>query len=82
MAKEDQHSTATGMYLPCLLNQVYHRTPLALPIKKGPKRFHLRCECGFRCYLPPDWTPEMGLTENQCRKLGLLVLSSLVRRAR
>jgi hypothetical protein len=81
MAKRDeQHSTGTGRVMPCLLNPIYHEVPLALPVKQGPKRFHLRCECGFRAYLPPDWTADMGLSIQQARAQGLLVLSTLVRR--
>jgi hypothetical protein len=77
-------STFTGKYWPCSFNITHHPTPVALPIKRGPVRHFLpQCICGGNgraSLLPPDWTDDMGLTEQQARAKGLLVLAVTHRR--
>ncbi len=46
---------------------------------RGPERAHVRCQCGFRAYLPPDWQDEMGLTPEQATAKGLLALTKVTR---
>lgn len=66
----------TGMYLACPVSPVFHRQPVAVPISRGAKSYWLRCECGFRAYLPRKWTGAHGLTEKQALAMGLLITTS------
>lgn len=81
MSKTNKTDERPGpsMFLPCPCNPVFHRQPVALPIRRGPKAFFVRCECGFRGYMPPSWTSLMGLTEEQALRAGLLVMTSNIR---
>lgn len=79
MAKNEDKPPARSMYLPCPCNPVFHRQAVAIPIRRGPKAFFVRCECGFRGYMPASWTSAMGLTEEQAVRMGLLVTTSNIR---
>ena len=73
-------SVPTGYYFPCPMNQVRrpvkHRTPIALPIMRGPKKHFAKCQCGISMFFPSDWTSEMGLSEQEAARAGLAVLTS------
>ena len=72
-------SRPTGMFWPCGWNASHHPQPVVLPIKKGPVRYFLpQCICGANgraCLMPQDWTASMGMTEQQARAQGYLVLA-------
>lgn len=73
-------SFATGYYMACpmnaLRNPIKHKTPLALPVFRGPKKAFIKCSCGYAAFLPSDWTDATGLSEEEARRMGLLVLTS------
>jgi hypothetical protein len=72
-------SRPTGMYWPCNFNVTHHPQPVVLPIKRGPQRYFLsQCICGGNgraALMPPDWNDKMGLTEQQARTQGFMVLA-------
>lgn len=82
MSKQDPAITGsrfTGKFYPCNFNATHHPQPVVLPIKKGPTRYFLpQCICGGNGragLMPPDWTEDMGMTEQQARARGFLVLA-------
>ena len=63
---ESTGSRATGLFWKCNLNETHHEPPMA------------QCTCGANgraALLPLDWTDEMGLTHEQARARGFLVLA-------
>lgn len=65
------------MLWPCPGNAVFHPSPVALPIKRGPGAHFLPpCICGAgRYFFPSAWTDEMGLTPQQAHAQGMTILS-------
>ena len=56
---------------------VIHRTPLAIPVQQGPKKFWVSCSCGFFAYLPKGWQKTWGMTEAEANSQGFLVPTSM-----
>jgi hypothetical protein len=72
-------SRPIGKFWPCSFNVTHHPQPVVLPIKKGPIRYFLpQCICGANgraALMPQDWNDSMGLTEQQARTKGYMILA-------
>lgn len=76
-------SRFTGRFWTCNFNATHHPVPVALPIKKGAVRYFLpQCICGGNGragLMPQDWNDNMGMTAEQARAKGYMLLA-VVRR--
>lgn len=70
-------SVPTGRFWPCPLNNTpVHPHPIAVPIKKGPKKYFFRCVCGSHVFLGPGFDIKLGLPPEEARKRGFVFFTT------